>query len=175
LWRSEVTAARERAARRRCSLGGIVRSRSLVRIAVVCLVPAAVACGRLANLKRCQALAEQVNPSLDEIEKRTKRRSPAAYASASRAYAKLAGDLRRHVPDAGADAGRPLVHEAFERSVEEYRSVMEAASRHTAGLAEALDAGNSESAALESRQLEEVTRQAKAAAKRVETSCRPES
>jgi len=151
-----------------------VSSRALVRIAIGCLVPAAVACGRFSNLKRCQALAEQVNPALGEIDRRTKRRTPATYASASRAYAALAKDLRGFVPDAGPDAGIPPQLDAFERSVDEYRAMLEAASRHTAGLAGALDAGNTASATLESRQLEEVTRQAKAAAKRVDGSCRPE-
>jgi hypothetical protein len=134
-----------------------------------------VACGRLGNLSRCQALAEEVNPVLDEIEKGTKRRTPATYASASRAYAKLAKQLRRHVSDAGPDAGPAPAQDAFERGVDEYRNVIEAASRHTAGLAEALDAGNSESATLEGRQLDETTRQAKAAAKRLDVTCRPES
>jgi hypothetical protein len=151
-----------------------VSSRTAVRVAVVCLVPAVVACGRFSNLERCQDLAERVNPALDEIERSTKRRTPATYASASRAYAALAKDLQRQLPDAGADAGPPRPPDAFERSVDEYRAAMEAASRHTAGLAESLDAGNTASAALESRQLEDVARQAKSAAKRVEGSCRPD-
>lgn len=152
-----------------------MRPRALVRVAVLCLVPAALACGRFTNLKRCQAVADDVNPVLDQIEKGTKRRTPATYASASRAYEKLARDLRSHLPDGGPDAGLPPAPpDAFERSVEEYRTVMEAAARHTAGLAEALDAGNTASATLETRQLEELARQAKTAAKRVDGSCRPE-
>jgi hypothetical protein len=145
----------------------------LVRIAIACLVPAVLACGRFGNLGRCQALAEKVNPALDQIERSTKKRSPATYGSASRAYAALAKDLRSHVPDAGPDAAIPPALDAFERSVEEYRAVLEAASRHTAGLAEALDAGNTASATLETRQLEELARQAKAATKRIDGTCRP--
>jgi hypothetical protein len=151
-----------------------VRSRTAIRVALSCLIPAAVACGRFSNLNRCQALADQVNPALDSIERTTKRRSPATYASASRAYAALAKDLRAYLPDGGPDAGVPRALDAFERSVDEYRSTMESASRHTAGLAESLDAGNAETATLETRQLEEVARQAKAAAKRVDASCRPD-
>jgi hypothetical protein len=151
-----------------------VRSRTAIRMGLACLIPAAVACGRFSNLSRCQALADQVNPALDSIERGTKRRTPATYASASRAYAALAKDLRGRLPAAGPDAGIPRALDAFERSVDEYRAAMEAASRHTAGLAEALDAGNAESATLETRQLEEVARQTKAAAKRVDGSCRPD-
>jgi hypothetical protein len=150
-----------------------VPSRTFVRVAIACLVPAVLACGRFGNLDRCQDLAEKVNPALDEIERRTKKRTPATYGSASRAYAALARDLRTHVPDAGPDAGIPAALDPFERNVEEYRSVLEAASRHTAGLAAALDAGNTSSATLETRQLEEVTRQAKAVTKRIDGSCQP--
>jgi hypothetical protein len=150
-----------------------VRPVPFVRIVIGCLIPLAVACGRFSNLSRCQALAEQVNPALDEIEKKTKRRNAATYQGASRAYAALAKDLRGFMPDAGPDGGVPPMPDAFERGVDEYRAVMEAASRHTAGLAAALDAGNTESATLETRQLEEVTRQAKSAAKRVDGSCKP--
>jgi hypothetical protein len=150
-----------------------VRSRTAIRIALSCLIPALVACGRFSNLNRCQALADQVNPALDSIERGTKRRSPATYASASRAYARLAKDLRAYLPPTGPDAGIPRAPDAFERSVDEYRAAMEAASRHTAGLGEALDAGNVASATLETRQLEEVARQTKAAAKRVDGTCRP--
>src|SRR5690349_16486041 len=97
-----------------------VRSRTVIRIALAGL-PLLVACGRFSNLSRCQALAERVNPALDSIERGTKRRTPATYASASRAYAALARDLRAYAPDAGPDAGIPRALDAFERSVEEYR------------------------------------------------------
>jgi hypothetical protein len=151
-----------------------VAPRTLVRVAIACLVPPALACGRFAKLDRCQDLAEKVNPALDKIERSTKKRTPATYRGASRAYATLARDLRAHLPDGGPDAGPPPPLDPFERGVDEYRSLLEAASRHTAGLAEALDAGNTASATLEARQLEELTRQAKAVSKRIDASCRPE-
>jgi hypothetical protein len=158
-----------------CSVVGIfVVPRTLARIAIACLVPPVLACGRFAKLDRCQDLAEKVNPVLDKIERGTKKRTPATYGSASRAYAALARDLRAHLPDGGPDAGPPPALDAFERGVEEYRAVLEAASRHTAGLAAALDAGNTASATLEARQLEELTRQAKAVSKRIDNGCRPE-
>jgi hypothetical protein len=158
-----------------CSVVGIVVvPRTLVRIVIACLVPPALACGRFAKLDRCQAIAEKVNPTLDEIERITKKRTPATYGSASRAYAALARDLRVQEPDGGADAGIAPALDAFDRGVEEYRSVFEAAARHTAGLAEALDAGNKASATLEARQLEELARQAKAVSKRIDSGCRPE-
>lgn len=115
-----------------------------------------------------------MNPTLDDIERATKRRSPATYASASRAYGKLAKDLESFVPDAGLDGGVPRPLDAFERGVGEYRAVLEAASRHTSGMAAALDAGNTESATLEARQLEEATRQAKSVVKRIDSACRPD-
>lgn len=151
-----------------------MRPVAVVRVAIACLIPAVVACGRFSKLGRCQDLADKVNPVLDDIERGTKRRTPATYSSASRAYGALARDLRTVVPDAGPDAGIPPTLDTFERTVDEYRGVIEAASRHTAGLADALDAGNAESATLEARQLEEATRQAKGVAKRLDGACRPD-
>jgi hypothetical protein len=151
-----------------------VISRTLVRVAIACFVPLALTCGCFAKLDRCQDLAKKVNPALDQIERATKKRTPATYGSASRAYAALARELRVPPPDAGRDAGPPPPPDAFERGVDEYRAVLEAASRHTAALAEALDAGNTATATLETRQLEELARQAKAVTKRIDTSCRPD-
>ena len=126
----------------------------------------------MATVKRCRALANDVNDKLDTIEEVTKKGTPAGYASASRLYADLARTVERHFPDAGADA-KPDPR-GFERSARDYQNLLMAGSRHTAGLGQALADGNQASASIEMRSLEDVSRQTKTAVKRIDASCSPE-
>lgn len=131
-----------------------------------------LACDRMATVKRCKALARDVNPKLDAIEKTTRNRSAKSYSEASRLYTELAGVLSRHLPP--ADAGVSDDPRGFERSIREYQAMLLAASRHASGLSQALAAGNQASASLEIRQLDELSRSAKGAVKRIDSSCEPE-
>ena len=131
-----------------------------------------LACDRMATVKRCKALARDVNPKLDAIDKVTRNRSAKSYREASRLYTELAGALSRHLPP--VDAAVSADPRGFERSIREYQAMLLAASRLTSGLSQALAAGNQASAAVEIRQLEELSRSAKAAVKRIDSSCQPE-
>ena len=130
------------------------------------------ACDRMASVKRCKALARDVNPKLDAIEKATRNRSAKSYSEASRLYTELAGTLSRHLPP--ADAGVSADPRGFERSIREYQAMLLAASRNASGLSQALAAGNQASASIEIRQLDELSRSAKAAVKRIDASCQPD-
>jgi hypothetical protein len=144
-----------------------------LRVALAsCALVFVFACDRMATVKRCRALANDVNEKLDTIEDITKRGTPAGYASASRLYAELARTIDRHFPDAGADAAPDP--RGFERSAREYQSHLLAGSRHTASLGQALADGNQATANVEMRSLEDVSRQAKIAVKRIDASCSPE-
>ncbi len=140
-----------------------------------------LACERLSTVKRCRALAKEVNHALDDIEAQSEPRTPAAYAGASRGYAALARSLPNDERDAGTDAGADAAVVApppdageLERAVSDYRATLEAASRATAELAEALDAGNQASAAVMRRDLEALSQKAKLNVKRIDATCRPD-
>jgi len=131
-----------------------------------------LACDRMATVKRCKALVHDVNPKLEAIDKATRNRSAKSYSEASRLYAGLASDLARHLP--APDAGPSADPRGFERSIREYQAMLLAASRNTAALSKALADGNQASASIEVRQLEELSKSAKAAVKRIDASCQPE-
>jgi hypothetical protein len=151
-----------------------------------CALVLLVACDRMATVKRCRTLARSVNTKLAAIEKATERRTPETYAEASKLYAELARDLDAYLPEAAAHASRDASPDAapglppdpdprgFTNRVREYKALMQAGARHTSGLAAALGAGNDKSGSIEVNQLNELTKQVKAATKRLDATCEPD-
>ncbi|HTQ02301.1 MAG TPA: hypothetical protein VMI54_00540 [Polyangiaceae bacterium] len=123
-------------------------------------------CERLRDVKRCRTLAENVNSSLDTIEAVTAGSgAPAAsaYGKATLEYEALAKKLE------GFDGGTP----ELTRAVEEYAAVARSSAHASAALAQALNAKNGVSVQLSSHDLERLSHQEKAIARRIDDECEP--
>lgn len=86
---------------------------------LVALVLAASGCGRMDRARDCQAIAQVVNPALDEIEStaRTGPETSAKYRAVSTRYAELARTLSRlEVRDARVRALLPQYTKLIERA-----------------------------------------------------------
>lgn len=135
--------------------------RGLGVLAVACLV---FGCDRLRDVKRCRALAEGVNHSLDAVEALS--RAPQGkvdYAKIASEYDALAKSLD------GYDGGTPVMT----RTVAEFTGVVRSTARQASALANSLAAGNKASANLAKHELERLTRQEKLLVQRLDEQCRP--
>jgi hypothetical protein len=125
---------------------------------------AGAGCERLSDVKRCRALAQKVNPSLDKIEARhAAGKTRANYDLIAYEYNALAAGLD------GFDGGTP----ELERAVQEYGALARTSAHQATALAEALAARNAPSAALATRELEHLARQERALVARIDEECRP--
>lgn len=136
----------------------------LARAFIVGLALAAVVgCERMNEVKRCRALAQKVNPSLDKIEARSAEKTRVSYDLIAYEYNAIASGLD------GFDAGTP----ELQRAAQDYAALARTSARQSAALAEALAAKNAASAALATRELERLARQEKALVARIDEECRP--
>jgi hypothetical protein len=133
---------------------------SLVLVAVLGL--ATFGCGRVREVRQCRALANLVNPALDEISNRVdKDKSAAPYRFAARRYAKLAADLKAY------QLGIPRA----QKTVEELSVVLRDAGTQSAKLAEALEKSDTFGAANARRDLSQLARQQRTITLRLSGDC----
>ena len=124
---------------------------------------ACVGCDRLREVKRCRALAKEVNTSLDKIETQSKAgKTREGYGVIAFEYDSIAHGLD------GFDAGLP----DLDRAVAEYAALARTSARQSAALAEALGAHNAASATLATHELERLARQEKIIVARIDEECR---
>jgi hypothetical protein len=122
----------------------------------------ALGCGRIREVRGCRALAQLVNPVLDDIsEHAAKDKGSAPYRYAAIRYGKLANDLKKF------DIGIPR----FEKSVEDLGAAMKEASAHSGNLAEALEKRDAVLAGSARRDLAHAARLQKTLAARIESDC----
>ena len=118
----------------------------------------------MSEVKRCRALAQKVNGSLDKIEERSDAgKTRANYDLIAYEYNSIAAGLD------GFDGGAP----ELERAVADYAALARTSARQSTALAEALAAKNPASAALASHELERLARQERAIVSRIDEECRP--
>ena len=122
----------------------------------------ALGCGRIREVRGCRALAQLVNPVLDDIsEHAEKDKGSAPYRYAAKHYGKLATDLKKF------DIGIPRI----EKSVDDLGAAMKEASTHSARLADALEKRDAALAASARRDLSHTARLQKTVASRIESEC----
>jgi hypothetical protein len=125
---------------------------------------ACVGCERLHDVKRCRALARQVNPSLDRIEAQSKLgRAHAGYDVIAFEYDAIAKGLE------GFDGGTP----ELDTAVRDYASLARVSARQAEALAKGLAANNNLSVGLATHELERLSRQQKIIVGRIDEECRP--
>lgn len=133
-----------------------------VRTAIVLLLLATTACGRVREVRACRALGKLVNPALDDIAKRTdKDRSVGAYRYAARRYAALARDV------AEFDLGIPRA----EQAIDDLGAALKEAGVQTGKLADALEKQDNTLASNARRELGQLARLQNAIVARLEKDC----
>jgi hypothetical protein len=122
-------------------------------------------CERLRDVKRCRALAQQINASLDGIEETatTAGKTPDAYRRIAKDYDGLAAGLESF------DAGSPeLVKE-----VGEYAALARSSARQAAALGSALAVDNRAAVSGATHDLERLARHEKSLVSRIDDECKP--
>jgi hypothetical protein len=131
---------------------------------VVLAACALLGCERMRDVKRCRALAKDVNGALDAVEAERKLgEGPAVYARISKHYGTLSRTLEPF------DGGTPELR----RAVDDLAALARTAARQTAALGTALESKNPASATLATNELERLAKQQKSLAARIDDECRP--
>ena len=138
----------------------------LVRVSIVLAVGLGLfGCERMRDVKRCRALAQRVNGSLDVIAELAPDagKTPPAYDKVAHEYDALAASLD------GFDGGTP----ELVKSVADYAALARTSARQAAALGAALKDDNRGSATLASHELERLARHEKTLVARIDDECRP--
>ncbi len=120
-------------------------------------------CERMQDVKRCRALAREVNLALDGVEKEASGKQPVAWERIAKQYSALATSLE------GFDGGTP----ELEKAVNELSILARNTARQSTALGAALDGGNKGTAQLSTNELERLARHQKLLAARIDDECRP--
>jgi hypothetical protein len=116
------------------------------------------------DVKRCRALAKDVNLTLDAVEEERKLgERPGVYARISKHYVTLS---RRLEP---FDGGTP----ELEKAVADLAALARTSARQTAALGTALESKNPSSKTLATNELERLAKQQKSLVARIDDECRP--
>ena len=131
---------------------------------VTLALSALVGCERMRDVKRCRALAHDVNTALDAVEHELEfGKGAGVYAKISKHYGGLSRTIEHF------DGGTP----ELEKAVEELAALARTSARQAATMSTALDADNRGSATLAGHELERLAKQHKALVLRINEECRP--
>ena len=129
---------------------------------VIALALGATGCGKVAEIKACRGLSEDVNPALDEIEALSKSQAPDRELRMAKRYADLSKRLASRASGGSALAG----------AVREYVTLLAATDSALRAHAEATQTNNTARMAEMRRELERLVKRERAAVARISVECK---
>lgn len=129
---------------------------------VICLALGATGCGKIAEIRACRGLSQDVNTTLDQIEALSKSKAPDRELRMAKHY----GDLSKRLISR-ATGGTPLVG-----AVREYATVLAATDGALRAHAEATKANNTTRMVETRRELERLVKRERAAIARISVECK---
>jgi LmbE family N-acetylglucosaminyl deacetylase len=129
---------------------------------VICLALSATGCGKIAEIRACRSLSQDVNPVLDEIEALSKSKAPDRELRMAKHYGELSKRL----------TSRATGSTALANAVREYATLLASTDGALRAHAEATKANNGARMAETRRELERLVKRERAAIARIGVECK---